>query len=114
MSKTFMVSARLRTARFLLLAVAALAQITLSACTDGIELTEAGARDRARIKLAAYYAGASATADAAVNRIRISVRTDPSGQTFGPFIFDVNPNDESWSLPVELPLSTATNVIVTA
>src|SRR5688500_4146472 len=86
----------------------------LASCTDGADPSTPVANGRARIPLVAYYAGAHAPSTAPINRIRITVTTDPGGREFGPFVVEVDPAAAEWTVPVEIPLATPTDVIVVA
>jgi trimeric autotransporter adhesin len=92
-----------------LLAFAALS----SACTEGHDAASPAQKDRARLPLRATYA-VTPSSSAAINRIRISVRGVPAGPQFGPFIFNVDPDQAEWGIPVELQLTATLNVIVVA
>jgi uncharacterized protein YjdB len=83
-----------------------------AACTEGHDASSP-ALNRASLPLRATYA-VTPSSSAGVNRIRITLDAQPTGPRFGPFVFNVDPNQGAWSLPVELELSTAINVMVLA
>jgi uncharacterized protein YjdB len=84
-----------------------------TACTDGHDASSPALKNRARVPLRAVYAVTPAST-APVNRIRVTVDVDPAGPRFGPFTFNVDPNQSGWSLPIELELSAPVNVMVLA
>lgn len=92
----------------------ALGTLIYAGCTEGVDVSDI-ARDKVAVPIRAYYAGPAAALNgvSAINRIRITVKVEPSGPTFGPFVFDVADAPE-WTLPVELPLTGAANVTVLA
>ena len=97
---------RLRAAFLVLTAL-----IPLSACVDGVDVIDSAPRAGiARLPLRASYNG-PALSTAAINRIRVTVQVEPGGQKFGPFVVDVADAPE-WTIPVEFPLATPTNVVV--
>jgi hypothetical protein len=98
--------------RFFVRALLAFALLQ-AACTDGYDASSPDLKNRARVPLRAIYA-VTPSSTAPVNRIRVTVDVDPSGPRFGPFTFNVDPNQSDWALPIELQISAPVNVMVLA
>jgi uncharacterized protein YjdB len=84
----------------------------IAACSDGgLFSPNQNKGDRAQLSLRPYFSVAGAHNSADINLVRLTVTVLPSGPTFV-VNQSVDPNAQSWDLPVEVPPNSEVSVLV--
>jgi uncharacterized protein YjdB len=83
-----------------------------AACSDG-ELFSPNRKTKAHLAIHPRIAATSAAVLAAdINRLRLTVTLVPDGPTLPPAVLDVQPDAQSWDVPLEVPANSRISILV--